>query len=61
LFTAQRIKCVLTKWEKKSYDNAGSVKKEMWTIKGAHLQGFGLDSETYFAKIREIDYRMKKE
>ncbi|MBK6952642.1 MAG: alpha/beta fold hydrolase [Crocinitomicaceae bacterium] len=39
---------------KEIYTNAGSAKKELWTIKGAHLQGFGLDSETYFAKIRKL-------
>lgn len=39
---------------KEIYENAGSEKKELWTIKGAHLQGFGLDQETYFAKIRKL-------
>lgn len=39
---------------KEIYNNAGSDKKELWTIKGAHLQGFGLDSETYFTKIRKL-------
>lgn len=36
------------------YENAGSTKKELWSIKGAHLQGFGLDSEMYFSKIRSL-------
>ena len=36
------------------YENAGSAQKEMWTIKGTHLQGFGLYPTEYFYKIRNL-------
>ncbi|MBL7897455.1 MAG: alpha/beta fold hydrolase [Crocinitomicaceae bacterium] len=36
------------------YKNAGSIRKELWTIKGLHLQGFGLHPTEYFYKIRNL-------
>lgn len=39
---------------KEIYTNAGSSRKELWTIKGAHLQGFGLNRTEYFYKIRNL-------
>jgi len=39
---------------KEIYQNAGTNRKELWTIKGAHLQGFGLYPTEYFYKIRNL-------
>jgi len=36
------------------YKNAGSIRKELWTIKGLHLQGFGLHPSEYFFKIKNL-------
>jgi uncharacterized protein len=36
------------------YQNAGTTRKELWTIKGTHLQGFGLYPTEYFFKIRNL-------
>ncbi|MBI3136767.1 MAG: alpha/beta fold hydrolase [Bacteroidetes bacterium] len=39
---------------KEIYKNAGAERKELWTIKGTHLQGFGLYPTEYFFKIRNL-------
>lgn len=39
---------------KEIYTNAGSEKKELWTIKGAHLQGFGLYADEYFSRLKML-------
>lgn len=39
---------------KEIYENSPSTKKELWKIKGKHLQGFGLYAETYFDKINKL-------
>lgn len=39
---------------KEIYENAGTPQKELWTIDGKHLQGFGLYSEEYFIHLKAL-------
>ena len=36
------------------FENAASTKKELWTIKGKHLEGMNLHLETYMKKVKAL-------
>jgi uncharacterized protein len=36
------------------YNNAGSTQKELWTIEGPHISGFGRYTDQYFEKIERL-------